>query len=264
MDSSVKTEEQKENDLQLPLDTVLELLGNPTRRVILSKLAKIPHSTSELHKALGISRQAVHSQLQILKEHNIIEKINPDKRGGKYRIKANLSISLNISPDYYNINYDAVEIEPKSQKMFLSDGEESKKYKGKTPSEKVKFLGEQIMGIEERLSRLESHRKELLQRKESFIIQLKNLMRKKFKDKFSPKKTEMDNLELEIFYTLFFEISRFQQKINIDHLLDELFFANLDRISRATHRTSIEELLRELSNTIDVLKRIDNDFYFTF
>jgi predicted transcriptional regulator len=264
MDSNLKAEEKEHKGPTLELDAVLELLGNSTRRAILSKLAKVPHSTSELHKALGISRQAVHSQLQILKEHNIIEKINPDKRGGKYRIKANLSISLNISPDYYNINYDMVEIEPKSQKMFLSEGDKSNKYNDKTPSEKIKFLGEQIRGIEEVLSKLDSQRKELLQRKESFIIQLKSLMKKKFKDKFSPKKTEMDNLELEIFYTLFFEISRFQHKINIDHLLDELFFTNLDSISRATHRTSIEELLRELSNTIDVLKRIDNEFYFMF
>lgn len=259
---NLNTKEQ--NEIKLNLDTVLEILGNPTRRAILSKLAKIPHSTSDLHKALGISRQAVHSQLQILKEHNIIEKIDPDERGGKYRIKTNLSISLNISPDYYNINYDIVEIEPKSKKMFLSDGEESIDYTDKSPSEKIKYLGERIMNIEDGLSNLDSRRKELLQRKESFIIQLKNLMKKKFKDKLSPKKTEMDNLELEIFYTLFFEMSRFQQKINIDHLLDELFFTNLDRFSRATHRTSIEELLRELSNTIDVLKRIDNDFYFVF
>jgi predicted transcriptional regulator len=262
MDSSVEANEQ--NEIKLDLDNVLELLGNSTRRAILSKLAKVPHSTSELHKALGITRQAVHSQLQILKENNIIEKIDPEQRGGKYRIKANLSISLNISPDYYNINYDMVEIEPKSGKMFLSEGEASKNYMGKSPSDKIKFLGEKIMGIEEQLSRLDSHRKELLQSKESFIIQLKNLMRKKFKDKLSPKETRMDNLELEIFYTMFFELSRFRQKINIDHLLDEIFFTNLDRISRATHRTSIEELLRELSNTIDVLKRIDNDYYFTF
>ncbi len=262
MDNISGEEEIKE--LNLDLDTILELLGNPTRRVILSKLAKVPHSTSELHKALGISRQAVHSQLQILKEHNIIEKIDPDERGGKYRIKANLSIFLNISPDYYNINYDLIHIEPSSKAMFLSDGEDSKIYKNKTPSEKIRFLGERIMDIEELLTDLDSKRKELLQKKESFIIQLKNLMKKKFKDKLSPKETKMDNLELEIFYTLFFEISRFHQKINIDHLLDELFFANLDRYTRASHRTSIEELLRELCNTIDVLKRMDDGYYFAF
>ena len=99
------------------LDTLLEILGNPTRRVILAKLAKVPHSTSELANELGISRQAVHSQLKILSDDpvNIIENIesidSDDKRGGgKYRIKSDISLSIDISPDYYGIKYKISEI----------------------------------------------------------------------------------------------------------------------------------------------------------
>ena len=80
---------EREDEIKqfIGLDDLLEMLGNPTRRIILSKLAKVPHYTSELSKILGISRQAVHSQLDILNTNNVIERIGDEKRGGKYRIK---------------------------------------------------------------------------------------------------------------------------------------------------------------------------------
>ena len=84
----IETEDQ--NKQFISLDNLLEILGNPTRRIILSKLAKVPHSASELSKILGISRQAIHSQLDILSSHNVVERIGDEKRGGKYRIKSNL------------------------------------------------------------------------------------------------------------------------------------------------------------------------------
>jgi len=59
----IKMEVEKESRTKqfISLDSLLVMLGNPTRRIILSKLAKVPHSPSELAKILGISRQAVHS-----------------------------------------------------------------------------------------------------------------------------------------------------------------------------------------------------------
>jgi predicted transcriptional regulator len=255
-------EEGDSVELKMSLDDLLEIMGNPTRRVILAKLAKLPHSTSELHKALGISRQAVHSQLEILKNHNLIEKIEPQKRGGKYHIKANLSISLNISPDYYNVDYNIFEIEPESESMFLKEAVDPNEYrKLKNPNEKIKFLGERIRDIENRICKLEGKRRELLQKKEGIIIELKNLVAQKYGDKLKKKKTMLDNLEKEILYTLFFQAGKFHQQINIDHLLDELFFSDIDRISRASHRTSIEHLLKDLSKAMDFIS-FDHDSWF--
>ena len=88
-------ESQENKNKIINLDTLLEILGNPTRRVILAKLAKVPHGASELARSLGISRQAVHSQLKILSDNNIIENIDPKPRGGKYRIVSNLSFFVN-------------------------------------------------------------------------------------------------------------------------------------------------------------------------
>ena len=51
-------ENQDEEKQIIGLDSLLELLGNSTRRLIIAKLAKVPHSAPELASDLGISRQA--------------------------------------------------------------------------------------------------------------------------------------------------------------------------------------------------------------
>ena len=133
----------------ISLDNLLEILGNPTRRIILSKLAKVPHSASELSKILGISRQAIHSQLEILSSSSVIERIGDEKRGSKFRIKSNLSIRIDITPDYYNIKYSMAQIDTDLKSMDLKDIGCSIKFESiKTPDKKIRFLGEQIRDIE--------------------------------------------------------------------------------------------------------------------
>ncbi len=255
--------ELNEEKHKISLDNLLEILGNPTRRVIISKLAKVPHSTSELSRILGISRQAVHSQLEILKNYKIIERITPEERGSKYRIKSNLSLIIDISPDYYHIKYKLTDIDPKSEAIFLKNSKNSETYdKLDNPNKKMKYLGENIKEIEQNLFKLERTRRQLLQKKESFIIELKHLMEQQYRDKLRKEKSMLDNLEMEIFYTLFFNPVKFHSKINIDSLLDELFFSDLDRISRASHRTSIEHLLRDLAKSMDILRKVDDNWFF--
>jgi predicted transcriptional regulator len=261
----IQDSEKTSSELEkISLDTLLEILGNPTRRVILSKLAKLPHSTSELHKALGISRQAVHSQLGILKDYNIIEEINPDKRGGKYRIKSNLNVRIDISPDFFGIKYNMTEIEPEAGAMVRKDS----KYvplikKMKSPNEKIRFLGEKIREIEQNIADLEEERHELLQQKECLIIDIKEIMEKQYRSQFKKKRqAKFDNLEKEIFFTLFFNPLRYTRQINLDRLIDEMFFSDMDNIDRATHRTSIEHLLRDLSEFLDFVREENNNWFF--
>jgi len=85
----MELEEQSGRKLFLSLDNLLEILGNPTRRIILSKLAKIPLGASELAASFGrkISRQAIHSQLKMLTDSDIIESFGQDPRNIKYRLR---------------------------------------------------------------------------------------------------------------------------------------------------------------------------------
>ncbi|MFX1499094.1 MAG: ArsR/SmtB family transcription factor, partial [Promethearchaeota archaeon] len=171
--------EEKEKNIQiLSLDTLLEILGNPTRRAILNKLAKFPHSAPELANALGISRQAVHSQLTLLQEKDIIEPLEASEiRGDKYRIKTDISVNIDITPDYYNIKYNTSSTDPESELIDFKDMNCSVDYsKIKSPNDKIRFLSEEIRKIEKTMTDLELKRKEILNQKECLILEIKNLM----------------------------------------------------------------------------------------
>jgi len=266
--------EKHNNDRNfISLDSLLEILGNPTRRALLSKLAKIFLSTSELANVLGISRQAVHSQLKILSNNNIIEEIDPKKPGGKYGIKSNLSIRIDISPDYYNIKYNSSEINDKSSSINLKDIGCSIDFENiKEPEEKIRFLGVEIKKIEKNLNILENDRRSLLKNKECFIIELKNIMEQQYREKlmqFIKERRNKDklikeslNLGEDIFFTLFFNPEKYFKRINMDNLLDDLFFSDMDMDLRARNRVSVEPLLKDLSKLMDFFWEDEDDWFF--
>ena len=261
----MEIEKKDQNKQFISLDNLLEILGNPTRRIILSKLAKVPHSTSELSKILGISRQAVHSQLEILSSNEVLERIGDEKRGGKYRIKSNLSIRIDITPDYYKIKYTMSQIDNEAKSINLKDIGCSTKFESiKSPDDKIRYLGQQIRDSEKNLKILEGERSKLLQNKECFIIELKNIINQTYQKHFLKSKSEVENLEREIFYTLFYNPAQFRKRISIDKLIDNLFFSNLDNFTRESKVTNVKTLLKDMSSFMDFLSEDDDDWFFDF
>ena len=255
--------EQDRIKLFLSLDNLLEILGNPTRRIILSKLAKVPLGASELAASFGtkISRQAIHSQLKMLTDSGIIESFGDDPRNIKYRIKSNLSLRINISPDYYNIKYNVSKIENFEESLGLQDiGCQVDFQKIKTPNEKLRFLGEKIREVEQNIAEFELERNALLRNKECFIIELKKIMRDQYYSDI--KKREQPNLEKEIFYTLFYNPMKYFKRIIIDTLLDDMFFSEMGPSRRETNRVSIKYSLRDLSKLMDFMYEDEEDFFF--
>ena len=256
-------EEQSGRKLFLSLDNLLEILGNPTRRIILSKLAKIPLGASELAASFGrkISRQAIHSQLKMLTDSDIIESFGEDPRNIKYRIKSNLSLRFNITPDYYNIKYNVSKIDDFRENLKLKDtGCQVDYQKIRSPNDKLRFLGEKIREVEQIIGELEVERNALLHNKECFIIELKKIMRDQYDNDI--KKREQPNLKKEIFYTLFYNPTKYFKKINIDTLLDDMFFSEMGPIRRETNKVSIRYLLRDLSKLMDFMYEDEEDFFF--
>ena len=261
----MEIEKKNQSKQFISLDNLLEILGNPTRRIILSKIAKVPHSTSEISKILGISRQAIHSQLDILSSNNIIERIGDEKRGGKYRIKSNLSVRIDISPDYYNIKYSMAQIDDDFKSIDLKDIGCSTKFESiESPDDKIRYLGQQIRDIEQNIKNLEGDRRKLLQNKECFIIELKNIINQTYHKNFLKSKSEVENLEREIFYTLFYNPVQFRKRISIDKLIDNLFFSDLDPFTRETKVTNIKSLLKDMSSFMGFLSEDDDDWFFDF
>ena len=259
----MELEEHEGKDIFLSMDNLLEILGNPTRRIILSKLAKVPLGASELAASLGkkISRQAIHSQLKMLSDYGIIESFGEDPRNIKYRIKSNLSLRINITPDYYNINYNVAKVEEVRENLELKDtGYHIDYQKIKTPDKKLRFLGEKIKDIEHNIRDLEANRNVLLHNKECFIIELKNIIRDQYEDDLRTK--EQPNLEKEIFYTLFYDPIKYFKRINIDKLVDDMFFSEMGPIRRDMTKVNIRHLLRDLTGMMDVLREDEDDFWF--
>ncbi|MFX0030063.1 MAG: ArsR/SmtB family transcription factor [Candidatus Hermodarchaeota archaeon] len=256
-------EKQKGENLFLSLDNLLEILGNPTRRIILSKLAKVPLGASELAASFGrkISRQAIHSQLKYLSDYGIIESFGEDPRNIKYRIKSNLSLRINVTPDYYNINYNVSQVDDFRDNLELRDTGcyvDYQKIKG--TNQKFRFIGEKIKEIEQKTAKLENERNALLRDKECFIIELKNLMAEQYEENLKTK--EQSNLEKEIFYTLFYNPVKYFKRINIDKLLDDLFFSEMGPIRRDTNKVTIRHLLRDLTSMMDFLREDEDDWFF--
>ena len=252
----------KGKNIFLSMDNLLEILGNPTRRIILSKLAKVPLGASELAASFGktISRQAIHSQLKMLSDYEIIESFGEDPRNIKYRIKSNLALRIDITPDYYNIDYNVAKIDDYRESLELKEtGCHVDYQKIKSPDKKLRFLGEKIKGIEQGINELEVKRNTLLHNKECFIVELKNLMKDKYEGRL---RREQPNLEKEIFYTLFFNPERYFKRINIDSLLDDMFFSDMDIIRRDTSEVTVRHLLKDLSKMMDFLYEDEDDWFF--
>ncbi|UCD01604.1 MAG: hypothetical protein JSV23_00845 [Promethearchaeota archaeon] len=259
----MELEEHEDKDLFLSMDNLLEILGNQTRRIILSKLAKVPLGASELAGSFGkkISRQAIHSQLKMLSDYGIIESFGEDPRNIKYRIKSNLSLRIDITPDYYNIYYNVAKVEEARENLELKDtGYHMDYQKITTPDKKLRFLGEKMKDIEQDIRDLEVKRYNLLHNKECFIVELKNIIRDQYEDDLRTK--EQPNLEKEIFYTLFYNPIKYFKRINIDKLLDDMFFSEMGPIRRDQHKVSIRHLLRDLSNLMDFLREDEDDWFF--
>ena len=258
----MEIEEQGRRELFLSLDNLLDILGNPTRRIILSKLAKVPLGASELAASFGkkISRQAIHSQLNVLSQYGIIESFGEDPRNIKYRIKSNLSFRIDITPDYYNINYNVSQRDTYQESLeFKNTGCEVDYQKINDPKDKLRFLGERINEIEHKIKSLEEERNNLLHNKECFIIELKNLMKNQYQNL---KTKEQPNLEKEIFYTLFYNPIKYFKRINIDTLLDDMFFSEMGPIRRDMTKVNIRHLLRDLTNMMDIFREDENDWFF--
>jgi len=267
-------EKQEENKI-ISLDSLLELLGNSTRRLIIAKLTKVPHSAPELASDLGISRQAVHNQLKMLSDYGLIEVIDSDDvRGGKYRINTNISIKIDISPNYFSIKHSLTTTEDEKS-LILKDLNCANAYsKIKSSNEKVKFLGDEIVKIEAKLSDLDNQRQYYLHQKRLLLNEIKKLMNEQYLQKFEAMLKQRDlkdksvrqtiNQAEEVLFTMFFNPNRYFNRFNVDKLLDDLFFSGMDIREKSGRSGPIRDLLEDMSRLMGFLREDDDDWFFDF
>jgi len=158
-----------------------------------------------------------------------------------------------------------IQVDDDEKAMDLKDIGYSTKFENiKTPDKKIRFLGQQIRDIEHNIRDLEVERSKLLQNKECFIVELKNIINQTYQKNFLKPRSEVGNLEREIFYTLFYNPVQFRKRINIDNLIDKLFFSDLDPFTRESKITNVKTLLKDISSFMDFLWEDDDDWFFDF
>ncbi len=97
----------------LDADSVLDMIGNSTRRKILTILSKEPMYFNQLSKQIGIGQQAILRHMRSLEESGLIssyvEKSDlgaPDRR--YYKLKSEFSLTVSMSQDVFGINNQSI------------------------------------------------------------------------------------------------------------------------------------------------------------
>ncbi len=91
-----------------PTGKILQIIGNETRRKILTLLSQEPHYISEIAKKLDITQPAILKHLSILEEAGLIESFKKNSHIGAarkyYRICHTVGIEVAINPKGFKVN----------------------------------------------------------------------------------------------------------------------------------------------------------------
>lgn len=155
-------------------DTILDILGNDTRRKILAVLSQEPMYFNQLAKEIDIGQQAVLRHLQALEDGGLIETYAeksdlgaPDRK--YYRLNTSFILTISLSEDDFTVT---------NQKIVESRNKESMKYYKKLDSipedvgEALSSLQENLVGIEQEISSLESRLNDLRALKQLILYRL--------------------------------------------------------------------------------------------
>ena len=149
--------------LELDANLILDILGNDTRRKILTVLSEEPMYFNQLAKKIGIGQQAILRHLQALEEGGLIETYAeksdlgaPDRK--YYRLKTSFILTISLSGDDFTItNQKIAELRHKESRKYYKNFDSIPEDMGMALSS----LQENLAGIEQEISKLESRLNDL-------------------------------------------------------------------------------------------------------
>ncbi len=173
----LSTEGEMMSDIDL--DTILAIIGNPTRRSILRKLARETHYPLQLSKELNISQQAIMKHLKILEDNDLVISILQKSDAGPprklYSPTRRFSIVIDISPSTFNEEIRVYEI-VEERKVLGSERDKLDLEEMSEKREELIDLATSINEINLKISDLEHQRKNMMQEKEDFMKRAYELM----------------------------------------------------------------------------------------
>ena len=206
---------------------ILDILGNDTRRKILTVLSEEPMYFNQLAKKIGIGQQAILRHLQALEDIGLIEtyaeKSNfgaPDRK--YYRVNDSFVLTISLSEDNFTIT---------KQNITESRNKESKKYYKNLDSmpeeagEALSLLQENLTKIEEQISAQESRLNDLYALRQMVLSKLHKIGMTSFKEN-----------ERRLLYKIVEESPR--SIAELSDLVDE-------------KESSLKDLIREMRSKVD-------------
>lgn len=165
-------------------DTILDILGNVTRRKILAILSEEPMYFNQLAKEVEIGQQAVLRHLQALEESGLIETYAeksglgaPDRK--YYRLNDSFILTVSLSEDDFTVT---------NQKILETRQKESRRYYEALDSisedmgEALSSLQESLADIDEEMSSLESRLNDLRALKQQTLRMLHQIGTESFEE----------------------------------------------------------------------------------
>jgi ArsR family transcriptional regulator len=149
---------------EMDLDTILAVIGNPTRRRILRKLVKEEHYPLQLSRELSVSQQSIMKHLEVLEQNELVTSVYEKSDSGGpprryYTATKNLTIIIDLGPELF------------SEELRIH-GEDERIIEGVADTEALRMADnirirlaefmQSIAGINERLGEMASERDELM------------------------------------------------------------------------------------------------------
>lgn len=158
---------------ELDLDTLLAVIGNPTRRQILRKLVKETHYPLQLSKELSISQQAIMKHLEVLEKHELVKSVFRESGSGPprrcYVATRSLTIIIDMAPELFT---EELRIHEASKDIHPGKKEKEKSKK----SQDSKWMKGQLAALSERVSEINTTIRELAEERDALISEKESAM----------------------------------------------------------------------------------------
>ncbi len=143
---------------QLDSDTILDILGNETRRKILAVLSDEPMYFNQLAKEIGIGQQAIIRHLQALEDIGLVETYGEKSEFGAperkyYRLNTSFVLTVSLSEDEFTVSkQDIKQLRHKESKKYYESLDSIPEEAG----EALSLLQKNLAEIQEEILTLES------------------------------------------------------------------------------------------------------------
>jgi predicted transcriptional regulator len=216
-------------------DTILNILGNDTRRKILSALSKEPMYFNQLAKAIDVGQQAILRHLQALEDGGLIESYGEKSNLGApqrkyYKLNSSFSMTISFSEDDFTItNQDIKQLRQKESrkyyKMYDSMSQDTLKALAQL-QKNLDYVDEEIRRLESRLSDLRALKQMILRRLHEIGVH------------------KFEGNERKVLYAIVIESP--QSVAELSEILDE-------------EETELREIIRTIREKLDLEQEHDSD-----